>query len=53
MTSFKIKQPGIYQSNIAQKECKSDVSNVYINDNNRSEYQAFGEISRTGKYDTL
>lgn len=55
-TSFrnsKVKQPAIYQSSIAQKECESEVSNVYINDNDRSEYQELGEISKTETYDTL
>lgn len=49
----KVKQPAIYQSNIAQKGCESEVSNVHINENNGSEYQELGEISKPETYDTL
>lgn len=48
----KVKQPAIYQSNIAQKGCESEISNVYINDNNRIEYQELGEISKPETNDT-
>lgn len=49
----KTKQPAIYQSNNAQKVREGEISNVYINENNRSEYQELGEISKTETYDTL
>lgn len=55
-TSFrnsKLKHPAIYKSNIAKKGCESEVSNDYINDINRSEYQELGEISKPETYDTL
>lgn len=48
-----VKNPAIYKSNIAEKVCESDVSNVYINDNDGSEYQELGEIGKPGTYDTL
>lgn len=44
----------IYQSNIAEKGCEIEASNnVYINDNNGSEYQELGEIGKLETYDTL
>lgn len=49
----KTKQPAIYQSNNAQKVREGEISNVYINENNRREYQELGEISKTETYDTL
>lgn len=49
----KAKLPAINQSNIAQNGCESEISNVYINDNDRSEYQELGEISKLETYDTL
>lgn len=49
----KVQNPAINQSKIAQKECESDVSNVYINDNDGSEYQELGEIGKSKTYDTL
>lgn len=55
-TSFrnsKTRQPEVHQSNNAQKDCAGEVSNVYINENNRSEYQELGEFSKTETYDTL
>lgn len=55
-TSFrnsKAKLPAINQSIIVQKGCESELSNVYINDNNGSEYQELGEITKLETYDTL
>lgn len=55
-TSFrnsKTRQPAVHESNNAQKDCAGEVSNVYINENNRSEYQELGEFSKTETYDTL
>lgn len=49
----KAKLPAINQSNIAQNGCESEISNVYINDNDISEYQELGEISKLETYDTL
>lgn len=44
----------IYQTNIAEKGCEIEASNnVYINDNNGSEYQELGEIGKLETYDTL
>lgn len=50
---MKVQNPAINQSKIAQKECESDVSNVYINDNFGSEYQELEEIGKSKTYDTL
>lgn len=50
---MKVQNPAINQSKIAQKECESDVSNVYINDNDGSECQELGEIGKSKTYDTL
>lgn len=47
------RQPAVHQSNNVQKDCAGDVSKVYINENNRSEYQELGEFSKTETYDTL
>lgn len=37
--NLKVQNPAIYKSKVAEKGCESDVSNVYINDNDGSEYQ--------------
>lgn len=56
-TSFRnsntTRQPEIHQSNNVPKDCAGEVSNVYINENNRSEYQELREFSKTETYDTL
>lgn len=49
----KTEQPATYQSNNAQNIREGEISNVYINENNRSEYQELGEFSKTETYDTL
>lgn len=55
-TSFRnsqTRQPAVHQSNNVQKDCASEVSYVYVNENTRSEYQELGEFSKTETYDTL
>lgn len=51
--NLKVQNPAIYKSKVAEKGCQSDVSNVYINDNDGSEYQELGEIGKPETYDTL
>lgn len=50
---MKVQNPAIYKSKVAEKGCESDVSIVYINDNDGSEYQELGEIGKPETYDTL